>query len=668
MYKKFRKIEYVGLILCLVEIIGIVVISLLYIFNSLNFRNLLTVEHFAYISIGITIIDFLYIFIVLFYIHSKQQKNDINTVEIIGSDLQEAYSFGKIGFAITDDDDNVIWISDLLEINQVNLLNKNILQTIKETKQFINQNENYTIEVTIGNFIYQIRYLKRSHTYIFKDVTDFAKLSKSKVDEATCLGIILIDNYSDVVGTGEDNIDVITQVRSKILDYAKKYSFLVKSFRNDAYLVITSYKQLQRMVEDHFSLLNEVRELGLHEVIKPTLSIAIAHDFNDANKLMDMANQGIDLAMSRGGDQAVVLRFGADAEYFGGKTQSVEKRNKVKVRSIGDTLINLINQSSNVIVMGHKTMDMDAFGSCLGIKAICESFNKECDIIGSLADCENKVDLAINKTLKTSDLWISKKEADNKAKDKTLLIVVDVSLPRNVVYPEILDKCNKIIVIDHHRRAEDFIENTILSYIDTSASSASELIIEIIRYCSSSSQIKLNKTFATFMYSGILLDTNHFKSQSVGIRTFEACAILKEYGADTTKADDFLKDNFGEYKLVNEIVMTRVVYKTDSVWYCKSNGINQTATLAKAANQCMDFNELHAVFVIGQTGENEVRISARSDGVINVQLLCEKMGGGGHFGMAAAAFKDKTTDEVEKILLDTLDNYLDEATNNKAEE
>ena len=370
-----------------------------------------------------------------------------------------------------------------------------------------------------------------------------------------------------------------------------------------------------------------------------------------------------DVILGRGGDQAVVHHYNSEIKYFGGKTQSIESRNKVKVKGTADSIINFITSSSNVIVMGHKNMDMDAFGSCLAVKAICESFSKKCTIAGTKDDCEEKVRIAANSTYVIKELFANYKTLiEEEIQEKTLLIVVDVSNPDLTIYPDIIDKCNKVIVIDHHRRSEKFIEGAILSYNDPSASSASELLAELIKYSTYSRDIKIDKQEATFLYSGILLDTNHFKSLSVGIRTFEACAILKEYGADNIKAENYLKDDYEMFTEINEIVYTRKVYKADTVWYCKAEKpVMNDSTLSKAANQCMDLSGVKSVFVIGKIYNGDVKISARSDGTVNVQKICEKMGGGGHFGMASCRFKDKTVDEVENILISTLNDNLNEA-------
>ena len=663
MDKKFKYLRYSATILCLIEFITIMILLLFYGFNAFSFQSYFKSEYFGYFALAIILLDIIFIFLCLYLLNSIKQSNILKSVDIIGSDLNIAYEFGKVGFVITDNDSNVIWVSESLSKIRPALLNKNIFDVLPTLNRFINQEENTELEFTFNGVYYSARYLPRSKTYIFKDITDFVSLRKTKEAEALCLGIILIDNYSDIVGTGDTYSNAISLIRGKINDYCAKFHLLLRSYRNDAYLIICTHENLTKLIDDRFSLLDQVRSIQTELSSKPTLSISFAYEFNDPNKLMEMADQGIALATSRGGDQAVVHHYNSEIKYFGGKTQSIESRNKVKVKGTADSIINFITSSSNVIVMGHKNMDMDAFGSCLAVKAICESFSKKCTIAGTKDDCEEKVRIAANSTYVIKELFANYKTLiEEEIQEKTLLIVVDVSNPDLTIYPDIIDKCNKVIVIDHHRRSEKFIEGAILSYNDPSASSASELLAELIKYSTYSRDIKIDKQEATFLYSGILLDTNHFKSLSVGIRTFEACAILKEYGADNIKAENYLKDDYEMFTEINEIVHTRKVYKADTVWYCKAEkAVMNDSTLSKAANQCMDLSGVKSVFVIGKIYNGDVKISARSDGTVNVQKICEKMGGGGHFGMASCRFKDKTVDEVENILISTLNDNLNEA-------
>ena len=369
--------------------------------------------------------------------------------------------------------------------------------------------------------------------------------------------------------------------------------------------------------------------------------------------------------MSRGGDQVVVSPYGQPLKFFGGKVEAQESRNKVKVRVMADSVLSLIRNSSNVLIMGHAVADMDAIGACLGMKAICDYCGKAVKVIYDPKNTERKTRAAMTATFSREELdrlTVSPDEALNLLKANTLVIVCDIHRPTMTMAPKVLEKATKVMVIDHHRRSEEFIESPVFNYIEPSASSSCEMIAELIRYSSANPRINIPSAYATIMLSGIFMDSNYFKSKSCGIRTFEASMILKEMGADNSIADDFLKDDFEEYTLITHIISS---LKTPyyGVVYCMADDedIIEQATLAKVGNQCMQMKGVNACFVIGRTGTNETRISCRSDGTINVQLLAEKMNGGGHFTMAAGAFKNTPIDKVEEKLLDVLKEYLNDA-------
>lgn len=423
------------------------------------------------------------------------------------------------------------------------------------------------------------------------------------------------------------------------------------------------------MEKDGFSVMDKVREKQDKEDTPLTLSIGFAHDFPDVGKLYEMTEEAIDTALARGGDQAVVSQYGKELRFFGGKSAAIENTSKVKVRSMVGGLAKLIKDSSSVFIMGHTEMDMDALGSCLGIKAICDWCKKPAKIVYAPKRTEKKARLAFTSAFSKDaldQLTLTPEQAAAQIRETSLVVVVDVSVPRNVMAPKILDLARKVVVIDHHRRGDSFIERPSLSYIEPSASSACELITEMIRYAAANPRIDLKPSYATIMLSGIFMDSQYFKSKSVGMRTFEAAEILKEYGAENTLADEYLKDDYEEFALTNKILGTM---KTPSygVLYCVSddNDIVERSALAKVANSLLSLRDVHASFVIGRTADKQISISARSDGTISVQLLMEQLGGGGHLTMAATLFPNPKVpnithvDEAEKKLIECLNDYLD---------
>jgi c-di-AMP phosphodiesterase-like protein len=603
----------------------------------------------------------------LVHINKLRQKNDVEAARLVGADVQEAYDFGQIGLVVVDDNDTIMWANSLFKDRQIDLIDTQVFNWLPALKDLVNAPVNKVVKVEIKGRQYDVKYLSEPKLFIFKDTTEYENVVNYSKEQAVVLGIIQIDNLKDSVSDTDESADLANKVRAIITDYCRDFGVLLRHVRGDTYFGVCNYASLQKMEDDKFSILEKVRQAGAKDDNPLTLSIGFAHDFPDVGKLNDMATNALDVALSRGGDQAVVSQYGAELRFFGGKTAAVETTSKVRVRSVADSVISLIKSSSNVFIMGHQDMDMDALGASLGIMSLCDWCNKPSRIIYNPKLAEKKTKMAFQNSFSRDafeKMTISPDDSLADIKDTTLLVVVDISVPEMTMCPKILEKAAKIIVIDHHRRSDKFVDRPVLAYIEPSASSASELIAEMIRYATANPRIELKPTFATLMLSGIFLDSNYFKSKSTGMRTFEAAEILKEYGADNSVADDYLKDEFEEYSLITKIISTMQTPHYGIV-YCTSDDkdIVERSALAKVGNQLMQLKGINACFVIGKTDEKNIRLSARSDGTINVQLLCEKMGGGGHFTSAAAIFPDSSVDRVVTTLTTTLDEYLDSARN-----
>jgi len=665
MTKELRKMKIRALFIIALELISAAALAVIYFYNFFNFRDIFIIEYLFATLAGFVVINVLFVWVMLIRLSKIRKKSDLKAAELIGNDVQEAYKFGMIGLVVVDENDIVLWTNDLFQERQIDLLDINILDWQPNLRELHDASPDVVVKIEVNSRNYDVKYLSDAGLYIFKDMTEYESIFEYSREQAPVLGIIMLDNYSDVAGNLDDANDVISKVKNLIFDYAKEYGVLLRRYRNDAYFALCNFTSLQRMKKDRFSLLEKVRELGAKEETPPTLSIGLAHDFPDVIKLNEMAGNAIDIAMSRGGDQVVVSKYGDELIFFGGKSEAQEKRNKVKVRVMADSVLSLIKNSSNVIIMGHTAMDMDALGACLGMRAICEYCNKSSHIVYDPKLMERKTKFAFTGAFSREELariTISPSDSIDKVRSNTLVIVCDVHRPSLTMAPKLLEKATKVMVIDHHRRAEEFIESPVFSYVEPSASSTCELVTELIRYSSANPRIEISPTYATIMLSGVFLDTTYFKSKNTGIRTFEASMVLKEYGADNSVADDYLKDEFEEYSLVTKIIST---LKTPhyGVVYCvaEEGELIEVATLAKVANQCMQMKGVNAAFVIGNTDEKETRISARSDGTINVQMLAEKMFGGGHFTSAGVTFKNGTIKKAEEKLLEVLNEYLNDA-------
>ena len=665
MKKRLFKAKLVGAIIGLTELFGVVFLGLAYYFNLFDFKEVIT-PVITFISLGsAVIIDIIYVWAILFYFSKIRQKTDLRAADLIGSDIEEAYNFGMLGLAVVDENNVVLWTNTLFKERAIEILDENILEWQPALKELEEGSSKTVVKITYNTRNYDVKLLKEAGLYIFKDTTDFETITNYSKRQAVVIGQIIIDNFSDVSGNGDETNDVLSKVRTAIYDYARDFSALLRKISNDAYLIICNYESLEKMIADKFSLLDKVHEIGEKEATPPTLSIGIAYDYPDVVKLNDMSVSAIEIATSRGGDQVVVSQYGQDLTFFGGKSEAQENHNKVRVRVMGDAVMSLIKNSANVVIMGHSMMDMDAFGACVGIKAICDTLGKQSKIVYNPKSIERKTKGALVATFskdETNKVFCSETEGLDLLKGNTLVVVVDVHKTSMTLAPKIIEKANKVMIIDHHRRGEDFIESPIFSDIDSSASSTCEMIAELIKYASSNPRVKIPGSYATVMLSGIFMDSNFFKSTTSGARTFEAAMFLKECGADNAKADDFLKDEFEEHALINKILAnTQTPYY--GIVYCMADeeDIIEAATLAKVGNQCMSMKGINAAFVIGKTATDEVRISCRSDGTINVQLLAEKMSGGGHFTQAACTFKHYSLEAAETRLLNVLNDYLNDA-------
>ena len=673
-------------IIMMVEFIALGFLVAMYILNiqfgegqdAIRWNDFFKESYWMYVAAGVAVFDVMFLWLSELRLSSIRQKSDLDASSIIGSDVQEAYNFGEIGLVITDDDFCVMWVSPLLKERHLDILDVNILEWREELQEVadIDSMTDKTVQIEANSLIYKVKYLPSAHLFIFRDVSDYEGVNKINIEHGLVLGVVMIDNYEDITGkTENENSDLITKVRSVILDYFREKGAYLRRFRNDSYFIVANYASLEKMEEDRFSVVDKVHNIDSGSSFRPTISIGVAHDYPDPNRLNDMSANALDIALSRGGDQVVVSKYGADLVFYGGRTAQNENTGRVQFRSLGDSLKSLIMNSSDVLVSGHTDADMDAMGSCFGILALCQHLGKPCRVIFDPDRTEKKTRAAIYGSFTKDEIaktTISSREAAERINPSTLFILVDVSNPNNAMGRLALEKASKTVVIDHHRRGSIFVDNPVLNFIEPSASSASELITEMLYYMTANPRVEIPPTYATLMLGGIFLDTGNFESKSTGTRTFEAAQILKGYGADNGKIYDFFKDDYDEYRLVTSIVST-LRSPESGVYYCmaENSDIVEEATISKVANQLIHIMGVHACFVIGRVSDKELKISGRSDGSINVQLICEniagKGNGGGHFQMAASKFPGTNVEFGIDKLLTALKNHLDEARSGGAE-
>ena len=506
----------------------------------------------------------------------------------------------------------------------------------------------------------------RSVLFYLVDNTAYQNLKDKYTDDFAIVAKVEVDNFDEAISSAPSEIRplLIAEIDSTISQYFEEYDALVRKSDEDLYLVVMNFKSLRAIKEKKFDILDDLRDLNKGNSIPITLSIGVSSfglNFKDAYVESDSS---LDLALGRGGDQAVV-KVEDNYEFFGGKSKAVEKRNKVKARVIGEALKQLIERSENVYIMGHKNPDMDAIGAAIGCLRATLNRNKEGYIVleKSNPSIDNLIDRMKEEEPEIYEKVISRETALNRIKHSSLLVLVDNHKPSFTECPELLDKTNQIVVIDHHRRGKEFVDNPVLQYVEPYASSTCELITEMLTYMSS--DLNLTHFEADALMSGIVVDTKNFSFQT-GVRTFEAASILKRAGANMIKVKALFQDDLDTMVYRAEVIHnTKMIHDNIAVSRFDKESNNSVLVAAQAADALLDINGIDASFVL-TINDGKTHISGRSRGeVVSVQLILEKIGGGGHLNMAGAQLDTTDLDEAEKILTEAIDEYL---TDNKSEE
>ena len=590
----------------------------------------------------------------------------------------------SIPYCLLDNKGNILWMNASMQasINRKNDLNKNISTIIPELSAnvFRNFEDFKEIRVAFNDRDYRVEMKRISADIITQGVNILAKDYNSSLvamymfdetdinqyiqkirDERFVVGLVYIDNYEDALESVDDvrRSLFVGLVDKRVNKYFSAGAAIIRKLEKDKYLVVFRYKFLEKLLADKFSLVEDIKSVKVGNEKTLTLSIAIGTGAADYARNYDIAKAAMDLALGRGGDQAVI-KDGEKIYYYGGKSQQMEKNTRVKVRVKAHALRQILEANDNVLIMGHNLPDIDSFGSALGIYIIAKKFGKEAHIVfGEISSSVRPfMNRFIDKEEYPDDMFIKKEEAENYLTASTVVIVVDVNRPQRTECPQLLDKCKTIIVFDHHRRSSDTITGAVLSYVDPYASSACEMITEMIQYVDDG--IKLKAFEADALYAGISIDTDGFNSKS-GPRTFEAAAFLRRHGADVTRVRKMLRNDMNEYKAIASAVSKSEVYKSAfAITVFDGEGLESpTIGGAKAANQLLDISGIKASFVITQY-EDKLYISARSIDEVNVQLVMEKLGGGGHMSIAGAQLTDCTIQQAVNTIKLTLDNMLAE--------
>ncbi len=501
--------------------------------------------------------------------------------------------------------------------------------------------------------------LKKLYAVTLTDETQLHEYMQKYEDETMVTALLYIDNYEEALESVEEvSRSILTAlIDRKINQYFNNHDCLVRKFEKDKYLIVMRNRSLQELMEQRFDIVEEIKNINTENEISVTISIGIGSNQGSYVKNLEAAKICIDLALGRGGDQ-VAIKNGDSIRYFGGKTQGVEKNTKVKARVKAHALHEFMAVSEKVVVMGHRLMDIDAFGAAVGIFRAAQSMHKKTYIV---VDCVTNVLAPFVEAFKNSssedNVIVSCDEAKELVDERTILVVVDTSRPGYTGCEELLSLTKNIVVLDHHRQSSDVIRNSVLSYIEPYASSACEMVTEIIQYFADNT--KLKSVEADVLYAGIVVDTDNFM-QKTGVRTFEAAAYLRRNGADVTRVRKMFRENMADYLAKGEVIRNvRLFRKSFAISCCPSEGLEQpTIVGAQAANELLNIIGVRASFVLTEYN-NKVFISARAIDEVNVQLIMERMGGGGHLNIAGAQLPGVSIEEAEKRLRLTISEMVD---------
>lgn len=476
---------------------------------------------------------------------------------------------------------------------------------------------------------------------------------------------VFIDNYEDIRNSTEsvDRPQVLGEIDRVINEYFKKYNCLIRKYENDRYMVISEYQDYRDIYETKFSILDEVRNIEKGNTLPPTLSIGVGIAGKNPTDIYSDSREAVDIALSRGGDQAVV-KLEDNYEYFGGKTRAIEKTSKVRSRVISQALRRMIQSSPDIFIMGHNNPDMDSFGSSLGVYEGTYDMGKNVYIVLNevTRPIENMYDRVTTELSELKGNILTESEALSKISPQSLIIVTDNHRKNSTEAPALLDKSDNIFIIDHHRRGKDYIENATISYIEPYASSASELVTEILSYLDE--DFKARTPIAESLLAGITVDTKNFVYQT-GVRTFEAASILKRWGADSVYIKRMFKDDFEIVKYKSEVIADSfIVNDFIAIAHFKRDIDGSTLIASQAADDLLNIKGVKASFVL-TISNNKIHISGRSLGDISVQLILERIGGGGHL-TAAATQLDMTMENAEDMLRKAINEYLREEEENES--
>lgn len=576
---------------------------------------------------------------------------------------EEALLEMPIGIMLINDEYFIEWTNPFLAscFDEDTLVGRSLYDVAEGLIPLIKQ-EVETEIIKLHDRKFRVIHKRDERLLYFFDVTEQAEIEKMYRNERTAIAIIFLDNYDELTQGMDDQMrsNINNLVTSILNKWAQDNGIFLKRVSSDRFIAVFNEGILQILEKGKFSILDVVREMTSKQNVSFTLSIGVGVGVSSLPELGTWAQSSLDLALGRGGDQVVIKQANGKVKFFGGKTNPIEKRTRVRARVISHALKELIAESDKVIIMGHKNPDMDAIGSSIGIHKVAQMNEKDAYVVLNFQEIDTGVQRLLREIRQYEQLFssfISPEEALEIATDQTLLVIVDTHRPGLVIEERLLNKIDKVVVIDHHRRGEDFIKNPLLVYMEPYASSTAELVTELLEYQPKRSKIEMLE--ATALLAGIIVDTKSFTLRT-GSRTFDAASYLRAQGADTVLVQKFLKEDIDNYIKRSKLIESVHFYKEGiAIAVGADCQIHDQVLIAQAADTLLTLDSVVASFVISKRSEEVISISARSLGDVNVQVIMEYLQGGGHLTNAATQLTGISLEEAEDQLKLAIDEYFE---------
>ncbi|HLR39072.1 MAG TPA: DHH family phosphoesterase [Jeotgalicoccus sp.] len=614
------------------------------------------------------------IILILVYIYANRWLSlSENNLQSLAKDIATGrqYTVDELpfGLIILNDDDEIMWMNEYMErVVPVDLYKEPINVTFPNLLTTLRSNNLTSTETMYNDRHYRVYHEEDIKALHFVDITQLKELENKIENARPVIGILFLDNYDDVTQNMTEALksELNNMITTSINEWATEHHIYIRRFSNDRFMIVMNSESLKSVEKTKFGLLDTVRDNTQEIGAQITLSIGIGEGSDDYIEVGHLAQSALDLSLGRGGDQVAIKAVNGSARFYGGKTDPMEKRTRVKARVMAHALRDILLEGDNVIIMGHENPDVDSIGASIGVAKIASSNDIDAKIILNESDLDDTLSRLMKEVRDHESLYnlfISSEEAWDIMTPNTTVVVVDTHRPSMVLDEDILNKATRKVVIDHHRRADEMISNPLLVYMEPYASSACELVAELLEY--QYKQNKMSRIEATIMLTGIIVDTRNYTLRT-GSRTFDAASYLRSNGADPVLAQTFLKDDIDTFIARSDLIKSANIDKHGiAIVKADPTMTYHPVTVAQAADTLLQMEGVRASFVVATREDESIGISARSLGEVNVQIVMEALGGGGHLTNAATRRTDLTIDELYNELVTEIEKVRDSRSENE---